>query len=376
MKINSKLPNVGTTIFSVMSALANEHNAINLSQGFPNFPSDPKLLSLVDQAMKDGHNQYAPMPGLLSLRQRIAESLNNTYEPVSEITVTAGATQAIFTAITALVNPGDEVILFDPAYDCYRPSIELQGGIPRACQLNPPDFKVNWKKVKDLINSRTRMIMINTPHNPSGTVWSDEDMQNLQALTNDSDILILSDEVYQHIVFDGIENQTVSAYPELRERSLLTGSFGKSFHTTGWKIGYCCAPESLMKEFRKVHQFNVFSVNNPMQQALANYMSDPTTYQGLGEFYQRKRDLFLDAMSQSRFKFKPASGTYFQPMDYSEISSEPDFEFAKRITIEHKVASIPISAFNQDGLDQKQIRFCFAKTDETLLSAAEILVKL
>lgn len=380
MNLKSKLPTVGTTIFSVMSALANEHGALNLSQGFPNFPTDPKLLELVTRAMKAGHNQYAPMPGVLRLRELIANSFLNahdaTYNPESEITITAGATQAIFTAIAAFIHKNDEVIVFTPAYDCYGPAVEIQGGKIVSYQMKAPDYSIDWQMVKELINEKTRMIIINTPHNPSGTVLTAQDMKNLESLVRDTEILVLSDEVYQHIIFDEEKHQSASSFSGLKERSLITGSFGKSFHTTGWKLGYCCAPEYLMKEFRKVHQFNVFSVNHPMQRALAEYMENPETYLSLGKFYEQKRDVFLKALQGSRFKILPSKGTYFQPLDYTEITDEADTEFAKRLTIDYKVASIPMSVFNTDGLDQKQLRFCFAKTDETLLSAAQTLCKI
>lgn len=380
MKHNSKLPDVGTTIFTVMSALANKYNAINLSQGFPDFKSDPKLFKWVKQAMNDGFNQYAPMAGNQDLRHQISLKFhhlyNSSYDPETEITVTAGATQAIFTILSAFVHHGDEVILFKPAYDCYEPSIVLQGGKPISFQLKAPEFKVDWDQVKNLVSDKTKMIIINTPHNPSGTIWSEADMKQLENITNGTDIIVLSDEVYEHIIFDGEQHQSVCRFPKLKERSFITASFGKTFHNTGWKVGYCAAPKQLMDEFKKVHQFNVFSVNHPMQKGLAEYLKNDENYKNLSQFFQRKRDLFLSLIKDSRFKFKPSKGTYFQLLDYSDIGDENDVELAKRLTIENGIASIPMSVFNENGLDQKQLRFCFAKKDETLIKAAEILNKI
>lgn len=374
---HSKLPEVPTSIFAVMSALANEYNAINLSQGFPNFNSDPKLIALVNKAMISGHNQYAPMPGIFSLREAIAQKMDNlynvAYDSKTEITITAGATQAIFTAIAATVKKGDEVIIFKPAYDCYEPTIELFGGKTIAVQLDPESFTVNWKEVKALITDKTKMIVINSPHNPSGNVLSKEDMLQLEILLKDTNILLLSDEVYEHIIFDGENHQTAALYPALAERAFITASFGKIFHNTGWKTGYCLAPAEMMNEFRKVHQFNVFSVNHPIQVALAEYIKTPENYLELSLFYQRKRDLFLSYMKASRFEFKPSKGTYFQLMSFKNITDESDFDFAVRLTKEKKVASIPISVFNESNYDTKVLRFCFAKTDESLKKAAEIL---
>ncbi|MBT8274189.1 MAG: methionine aminotransferase [Bacteroidia bacterium] len=373
----SKLPDLKTTIFSVMSALAYEHGAINLSQGFPNFKGDQTLFDLVSKAMNAGYNQYAPMPGSMALRKAIARKFellyDSSYKPESEITVTAGATQAIFTAITALIRKGDEVIVFRPAYDCYVPTIELNGGKAISIQLHHPDYKVDWNEVRMKINSNTRMIIINSPHNPSGTIFSKEDMMSLQKLTENTNIIVLSDEVYEHIIFDNETHHSVCSFPDLKSRSLITASFGKTFHNTGWKTGYCCAPKSLMEEFRKVHQFNVFSVNHPVQVALAEYLATPDHYNDLARFYQDKRDLFLSLIKGSRFEFKPSKGTYFQTVDYSNISSEDDLSFARRLTMEKGVAAIPNSAFNHDHFDQHTIRFCFAKTDDTLKRAANIL---
>ncbi|WP_111706897.1 methionine aminotransferase [Lutibacter citreus] len=378
--IQSKLPNVESSIFSVMSGLAFKHNAINLSQGFPNFESSLELKQMVNNAMLNGKNQYAPMQGIFSLRRAISEKMENlygaSYNPETEITITAGATQAIFTAIAAVVNVGDEVIIFKPAYDSYEPTIQLFGGKVVSYQLNPETFKVNWEEVKKLITSKTKMILINTPHNPSGKVFSKEDMQCLERLLRDTNILLLSDEVYEHIIFDNKQHQSAALFPGLAERTFITASFGKTFHNTGWKVGYCLAPKYLMKEFQKVHQFNVFSVNHPMQVGLAKYIKNPETYMELGVFYQKKRDLFLDLMKDSRFKFKPSNGTYFQIMSYKDITDENDVVFAKRLIEEYKIASIPISVFNEDRLDTKVLRFCFAKTDDTLKQAAAILCKI
>ncbi|WP_422106969.1 methionine aminotransferase [Winogradskyella sp.] len=380
MVYNSKLPHVGTTIFTVMSALAREHNALNLSQGYPNYPSSQKLNDLVSNAMNNGYNQYAPMAGNLDLRLAISNKYellyNHTYHPEKEITVTAGATQAIYTIISAFIRPSDEVIIFKPAYDCYQPAIEVNGGKAIPIQLSAPDYKIDWNEVSSKVSSETKMIIINSPHNPSGTIWSKEDMLQLQKLTHDTNIIVLSDEVYEHIVFDETRHQSICLFSSLKQRSFITASFGKTFHNTGWKIGYCCAPEPLMSEFRKVHQFNVFSVNHPAQKGIADYMQDPKTYLSLNTFFQQKRDLFLNLISESRFKYRPSQGTYFQVLDYSNITDEHDVDFAKRLTKDFKIASIPLSVFNEDGKDDKVLRFCFAKTDETLIKAAEILCRI
>jgi len=376
---NSKLPKVGTTIFSVMSALANEHKAINLSQGFPNFDCSEKLKKLVNKYIEKGYNQYAPMPGVPLLRERIAEKIEVTYgtsvDPATEITITAGATQAIFTAIAAFVQPGDEVIIFEPAYDSYRPSIEVFGGFPIVYQLEAPDYSINWNTFSRLITQRTRMIIINTPHNPTGTTLKAADLLKLQQLTESSEILILSDEVYEHLIYDGEEHQSTLRFPKLFQRTLATYSFGKTFHNTGWKMGYCVAPKNLMKEFRKVHQFNVFSVNTPFQYGIADFLKNPEEYLGLSEFYQEKRDYFLEVIKDSRFKPIHCEGTYFQLVDYSEISDEKDTEFVKRLTIDHGVAAIPVSAFYSNQRHDKVIRFCFAKTEKLLKKAGKLLSK-
>ncbi len=375
--IRTKLPNVSTTIFSIMSKLATEYNAINLSQGFPNFETDRRLIDLVTTAMQKGLNQYAPMAGLISLKEIIAEKTNSLYEsnyhPETDVTVTSGATQGIFTIISAFIEPKDEVIIFKPAYDSYEPSVELFGGTIVPIQLSAPGFKVNWKEVADKITSRTKMIIINSPHNPSGTVLSEEDMLQLEAILKDTNIILLSDEVYEHIIFDDLQHQSVAKFPGLANRAFITASFGKTFHATGWKIGYCLAPKELMSEFRKVHQFNVFCSNHPMQYALAEYLKTPEHYLALPKFYQEKRDLFLSLLSSSRFSFTPAAGTYFQLLDYSTITDEGDVAFAERLTKEYTIASIPVSVFNLNQQDDKVLRFCFAKTDDTLKRAADIL---
>ncbi|WOD44836.1 methionine aminotransferase [Hwangdonia lutea] len=373
----SKLPDVGTTIFTVMATLAKKHRAINLAQGFPDFKMDANLIDLVTSAMKNGHNQYAPMPGDLGLREAIAKKFdllyNTSYHPEQELTITAGATQAIFSVISAFIKPNDEVIIFRPAYDCYQPAIALNGGKTVSIALASPDFKVDWNVVKAKINSRTKMMIINTPQNPIGTIFSEADMLQLQQITKETDIIVLSDEVYEHMVFDGKKHQSVCLFPDLKSRSFIVASFGKTFHNTGWKTGYCCAPKTLMSEFRKVHQFNVFSVNHPMQKALAEYLENENHYLELSVFYQQKRDLVLSLIKDSRFKFTPSKGTYFQLLDYSEITNENDVDFAKRLTIENKLASIPISVFYDTKIESKMLRFCFAKKDDTLKRAADIL---
>ncbi len=378
--INSKLPNIETSIFAKMSKMAAEHNALNLSQGFPNFPSEPALNALVDQAMSDGYNQYAPMPGDFGLRMEISKKIETLhdrfYNPETEITITAGATQAIFTIIAATINKGDEVIIFTPAYDCYAPTVELFGGKIVPIQLKPPFYAVDWQEVADKISSKTKMIIINSPHNPSGMLFSKDDMLELQDLAEKNDLFVLSDEVYEHIIFDGNVHQSASRFEALTERSFVTASFGKTFHNTGWKMGYCVAPEKLMKEFQKVHQFVVFCVNHPIQKALATYLKDENHYLKLSDFYQQKRDFFLHLMKGSNFKIIPSKGTYFQMLNFSEISNENDISFAERLTKEFKIATIPTSVFNEGGKDFRQIRVCFAKTDETLGQAAKILQQL
>jgi len=380
MHISSKLPEVTTTIFTQMSKMAHEHGAINLSQGFPGFDTDPKLQQLVTQAMSSGHNQYAPMQGIFSLRENISKKINSLYDyyydPATEITITAGATQAIYTIISAFIRLGDEVIVLKPAYDCYEPAIQVHGGKIVPIQLHSPDYKVDWTAVKNAISSKTKMLIINTPHNPTGTIFQKEDLETLEKILEGTDIILLSDEVYEHIVFDGQKHQSVAAFPKLAERSFITASFGKTFHNTGWKMGYAAGPRALMEEFQKVHQFNVFCVNHPTQKAFAEYLQESSHYLELNAFYQRKRDLFLDLLKGSKFKLKPAAGTYFQLLDYSDISDEPDTVFAERLTKEKGIASIPTSVFNLDEKDFRMLRFCFAKKDETLEAAAKILQRL
>lgn len=375
----SKLPNVGTNIFTVMSALAQQHQAINLSQGFPNYPCSPHLVSLVNKYMNMGYNQYAPMQGVPLLNERIAHKINTLYgtniHPTAEITITAGGTQAIFTAITACVHTGDEVIIVEPAYDCYKPAIELCGGIPMVYELKAPDFRIHWDAFATLVTPRTRLIIINTPHNPTGTVLEAADWEALNRIVRHTNTLVLSDEVYEHLVLEG-EHQTILRYPDLYQRSFVIYSFGKTFHTTGWKIGYCVAPPALTTEFRKVHQFNVFSVNTPIQHALAEYMTDAQVYLDLPQFFVQKRNLFNQAMAHSQFQIRPSKGTYFQLADYSHISNEDDITFAKRLTTQYGVAAVPISVFYSAPNTQRFVRFCFAKTDETLNQATELLCKI
>ncbi|MBI6116356.1 methionine aminotransferase [Salegentibacter maritimus] len=376
----SKLPAGKTSIFSVMSGLARKHKAIDLSQGFPNFETDNHLKDLVCKAMKDGYNQYPPMSGIPELREQIVSKIENLYgkkyNEASEIVLTAGATQALYGAITAFVHPGDEVIVFKPAYDSYEPDIKLAGGKPVLVELKGKDFKIDWQEVEAKITSKTRMIIINTPHNPTGTVLSKGDMQQLEALLKKTNIILLSDEVYEHLIYDDEVHESASKFPGLAERAIVCASFGKTFHNTGWKMGYCVAPEVLMKEIIKLHQATVFCVNHPMQRAFAEYLKKPEHYLQLGDFYQQKRDKFFDLMQGSGFKGTPSKGTYFQVMDYSKITDEPDVDFAKRLITEHGLATIPVSVFHKNGKDHKQLRFCFAKTDETLEKAAEILHKL
>jgi methionine aminotransferase len=372
--IKSKLPSVGTTIFTIMSSLANEHKAINLSQGFPDFETAPELISLVNHYMQKGMNQYAPMQGILSLREALAEKTLELYDveykPDTEITVTSGGTQAIYTAVTAMIREGDEVLVFEPAYDSYIPAIELAGGIPVYISLQAPDYKPDWNIVKKAITPKTRMIMLNTPHNPTGTVWTPEDMLELERIVSGTDISIISDEVYEHIIFDGIRHESVMRYPRLAERSFVVFSFGKTYHSTGWKMGYCLAPANLMTEFRKVHQFVVFCSNAPIQYALADYIRNKN-YLELPSFYQEKRDYFLKLIAGSPFEYTPAKGSYFQCLSYKKFNRERDTEFAIRLTKEAGVASIPVSVFYHDKIDERILRFCFAKKNETLEKAAE-----
>ena len=378
MRITSKLPDVGTTIFSVMSRLANKHGAINLSQGFPNFPVDQLLKDLINQYVQADYNQYAPMIGLLELREAIANKKKGLYgielDPEAEITITNGATEGIYNAIAALIKAGDEVIVFEPAYDCYVPTIELHGGVPRFVRLKSPDYRIDWQQVKDLISPRTRMIMINTPHNPTGSVLGPKDLQTLQEITDDTDILVMSDEVYQHLIYDNVQHESVFRYPDLYRRSIVTMSFGKTFHATGWRVGYVIAPPDITAEIRKVHQFNTYSIIRPLQHALADYLQEPEHYLSLPAFFQRKRDLFREAMAPTPFQLLDCGGTYFQCASFGHLSDMGDQEYARWLTKEKGVAVIPVSAFYSDGTDEQVIRFCFAKTDDLLLEAAEKLV--
>ena len=369
-KVLTKLPNVGTTIFTVMSALALEKNAVNLGQGFPDFDCDPRLVDAVTNAMKDGLNQYPPMIGVPVLRDAISKKIDELYgyhyNAQTEITVSAGATQAILTIILAIVHQGDEVIVLEPCYDSYVPNIELAGGTVVRVPLTPGTFRPDFGKIQSAITSKTRAIIINSPHNPSGTVWSEEDMLRLQEILAPTNVLLISDEVYEHMVYDSLKHHSASSFEGLVARAFVVSSFGKTFHVTGWKTGYVAAPAELMAEFRKVHQFNVFTVNTPVQYGLANYMTDPRPYLELSSFYERKRDLFREGLKATKFKLLPSEGTYFQCVDISEASDLSEIEFCKWLTTEIGVAAIPLSAFYSDGFDQRVVRFCFAKKDETL----------
>lgn len=375
--IASRLPEVGTTIFSVMSSLAAEYGAVNLGQGFPDFEGDTALFDAVGQAMHAGKNQYAPMPGVLVLRQAVAAKIEHlhgqSYCPHDEITITAGATQAILTAILAIVHPGDEVIVLDPCYDSYVPNIMLAGGVAVRVPLTPQSFRPDFDKISAAITPRTRALIINSPHNPSATIWSAEDMLTLQALLAPTDIVLISDEVYEHMVFDGAQHQSAARFAGLAARAFIVSSFGKTFHVTGWKVGTVAAPAALMAEFRKVHQFNVFSVNTPMQYGLAAYMENPAPYLQLPTFYQAKRDFFRQGLEGSRLRLLPSTGSYFQCVDISAISDLSESDFCQWLVREVGVAAIPLSAFYADGFDQRVVRFCFAKKDETLRSGLERL---
>jgi methionine aminotransferase len=377
--LQSRLPNVGTTIFTVMSALAAEKGAVNLGQGFPDFDCDPALVDAVTQAMKAGCNQYPPMAGVPALREAIAAKIakiyGSQYDPATEITVTAGATQAILTAILCSVHPGDEVIVIEPVYDSYVPSIELAGGKPVFVQMEvgPQGYSVPWEKVAAAVSPRTRLIMINSPHNPTGTILREADLRALSDIVRNTGILIVSDEVYEHMVYDGAHHESLCRHPELAARAFVISSFGKTYHVTGWKVGYVAAPAALTAEFRKVHQFNVFTVNTPVQHGLARYMANPAPYLELPAFYQHKRDLFREGLASSRFKLLPSDGTYFQCVDYSAISPMSEADFSKWLTSEIGVAAIPVSAFYHQPRESGIVRFCFAKKDETLRSALKKL---
>jgi methionine transaminase len=376
----SRLPQVGTTIFTVMSALAQQHDAVNLGQGFPDFDCDPRLLDAVNAAMRAGLNQYPPMPGVPVLREAVAAKIaamyGHDYDPGTEITITAGATQAIITIILAIVHPGDEVIVLDPCYDSYEPNIELAGGVAVHVPLTPGTFEPDFAHIKAALSLRTRAIIVNTPHNPSATVWSALQMQQLTELLRGTDVIVIADEVYEHMVFDGALHQSVARFPELAQRSFIVSSFGKTYHVTGWKVGYVAAPASLMAEFRKVHQFNVFTVNTPMQHGLAAFMADASNHLGLPAFYQHKRDLFRAGLATTRLRPLATTGSYFQCVDYAAVSDLPEADFCKWLTTEIGVAAIPLSAFYQGGFEQGIARFCFAKKDETLNLALERLARL
>lgn len=376
----SKLPDVKTTIFTTMSRLAKENNALNLSQGFPDFDSPKLLLEETKKALENSYDQYAPMAGAPILRDAIATKIQRCYQqnycPESEITVTAGATQAIYTAISAFVKTNDEVIVLKPAYDCYEPAIKVNGGVPVLFQLEAPAYKIDWEAFAKQITPKTKMIIINSPNNPTGTLLNKSDMLALEELLKNTSILLLCDDVYEHIIFDDQKHQSACLYPELKKRAIICASFGKTYHITGWKIGYCVAPNELMQEFRKVHQYNVFSVHHPSQIALANYLNKSDDYLDLNAFYQTKRDKFINAIKDSKFTFTPTQGTYFQSLDYSNLSDENDMDYALRLVKEHKIAAIPLAPFNTDTTQTKVLRFCFAKKDVTLEKAAEILCKI
>lgn len=373
----SKLPDVGTTIFTVIGQLSAQHKAINLSQGAPNFACDAGLIAGVTQAMEAGHNQYAPMTGLPVLKERIAEKIatlyGTRYDVDSEVLITASASQGIYSAIGGLVHPGDEVIYFEPSFDSYAPIVRLQGATPVAIKLTVPDFSVNWDEVRAAITPRTRMIIVNTPHNPSGQVFSREDLNQLAALTRNTDIVILSDEVYEHVVFDGEQHHGMATHPQLAERSVIISSFGKTYHVTGWRVGYCVAPAALMDEICKVHQFLMFSADTPMQYAFAGHMTDPQSWLSLAAFYQQKRDLLQRLLADSPFRLLPSAGSFFMLADYSHFSDESDSEMIKRLITDYGVATIPLSAFYTDGTDNKLIRLSFAKDEATLLAGAQAL---
>ena len=379
-RLRSKLPGAKTTIFTEMSQLANEVGAINLSQGFPNFEVSPELIELVHKAMREGHNQYAPMQGVPELRHVLSDAFEKKYgiryDADTEITITSGATQAIYTAISTIINEGDEAIIIEPAFDIYDPGVRINGGVSRFYKLQGDDYHIDWQAFARLINPHTKLIIINTPHNPTSSILQESDMQRLEQLVEGTDIIILSDEVYEHIIFDGRRHESVARYPNLAERSFVVGSFGKTFHVTGWKTGFCLAPEKLMAEFRKIHQNVVFAGNRPVQTAIAEYMLNEENYIHLPDLYQQKRDYFLKLMEGSRFEPIHSYGTYFQLFKYDRISDESEMEFALRLTKEHRVAAIPLSYFYRDGHDRKVLRFCFAKTNETLEQAAELLCKI
>ncbi|MCO7260630.1 pyridoxal phosphate-dependent aminotransferase [Dickeya zeae] len=377
VRFSSKLPDVGTTIFTVIGQLSSQHNAINLSQGAPSFPCSPELIAGVTRAMTAGHNQYASMSGLVSLKEVVAEKVRRLYgqhyDAGQEVTITASASEGLYSAISALVHPGDEVIYFEPSFDSYAPIVRLQGATPVALKLALPGFSINWDEVQAAITSRTRMIIINSPHNPSGQVLSADDLAQLARLTRNTDIVILSDEVYEHVVFDGQQHHSMATHSELAARSVIVSSFGKTFHVTGWRVGYCLAPAALMDEILKIHQFMMFSADTPMQYAFAEYMADPATYLSLGQFYQQKRDLLTHALQGSPFELLPSAGSFFMLASFAHFSDESDSDIVKRLIVEHRVATIPLSAFYTDGTDNKLIRLSFSKDDATLLAGAKAL---
>jgi methionine aminotransferase len=378
--INSKLPDAGTTIFTVMSVLAAEYKAINLGQGFPDYPMSEELIALVAEAMRSGNNQYTHMNGYIPLRESIAEKASYLYgaaiDPNAQITITPGGTYAIYTALTTILQPGDEVIVFEPAYDCYLPAIEINGATAVAIQLTFPEYKIDWLEVKNKVTERTKAIVINSPHNPSGAVLAQSDIENLRAVTKDTNIIIVSDEVYEHLIFDGLQHQSILKYPDLLERSFVCFSLGKVYNCTGWKLGYCVAPPQFMNEFRKIHQVNAFSSDTPKQVALASFLKRPETYLELGPFLQQKRDYFQNLMGQTKFTPLPSHGSYFQIYSYASMSNEPEKEFAIRLTKEVGVTTIPVSAFYKADVNNSVVRFCFAKKEETLEAAVEKLIKL
>ncbi len=380
LSLQSKLPNASTSIFAVMSKMANEYNAVNLSQGFPDFPVSPELIDLVYEGMQKGLNQYAPMPGLPMLREAIAQKIERLYStninPDTEITITAGGTQALYAAITALVHEGDEVIMFDPAYDSYDPTIKLNKGIPIHLELKAPTFGIDWQEVENSISPKTKLIIINTPHNPTGAVLDKSDLEKLEQLITKYNLYVISDEVYEHIIFDGKTHESILKYPSIYKKGIAIFSFGKTFHATGWKTGYMIAPEAITKELRKMHQFNVFCTNTPVQYGIAKYMQNEDNYLPLPKFYQERRDTFAQLLSTSRFEAHSCYGTYFQLFSYDKISNKPDTEMAEWMTKEHGIATIPASVFYENGKHIKYIRMCFAKSDETLEQAAELLCKI
>ncbi len=378
--ITTKLPHTETSICAVMSQLAAEHNALNLSQGFPDFPISQELIQLVNHYMKKGYNQYAPMPGVAQLRKMISTMFEKNhgakYDSDDEVTIVAGATQGIFTAISAFITKGDEVIIFEPAYDSYAPSVIVNGGLVKYARLQYPDYTINWDEFPRMITSNTKMIIINSPHNPTGSIMNEDDMIRLENLIRGRDIIVISDEVYEHLIFEDKQHQSASRFPSLMAQSIVVGSFGKTFHTTGWKTGFVLAPKNITSEFRKVHQFVVFAVNTPIQYAIAEYLNEPSHYKDLGNFYQKKRDYFIKKISKSRFKPLPCFGTYFQLLDYSHISDKPEMEMARWLVEEHGIASVPVSPFYRTKEDNHTLRFCFAKEESTLDKAADILCKI